>query len=60
MKRDKGSTYAVVTRDVTTAWLGREVRQLWVVTWVLSLKNLTMCCLYWNRKMMIDGCDGDG
>ena len=39
MKRDNGSTYAVITTVVTTAQLGREGRQLQVVARVKLLKE---------------------
>ena len=52
-----GSTNAVNTTVVTTAWLGREERQLWVVAREKSLLNPTMCHLYWNGDE--GGWDGD-
>ena len=32
LKRDQGSTYVAVTMVATATQLGREERQLWVVT----------------------------
>ena len=31
LKKDQGSTYAVITMNVMAVQLGREERQLWVV-----------------------------
>ena len=43
LKKDQGSTYAVTTRVVMTAQLGRGQRQLWVVAKVMSFKRTPLC-----------------
>ena len=54
MKRDTGSTYAVITTVVVAAWLGREERQLQVVAREKSSLNPNMCHLYWNGEMKMN------
>ena len=50
-EKDQGSTYVAATAVVMTTQLGREERQLWVVTREQSLWDPTMCHLYWNRMI---------
>ena len=52
-ERDNRSTYAVITTVVTTAWLGREERQLQVVARMKSLKEpcYVQPVLEWEMKM---------
>ena len=54
MKRDNGSTYAVITMVVTTAQLGREERQLWVVAREKSLKESCYVPPILEQKMKMD------
>ena len=58
-EKGQGATYAVVTRVVTTAQLGKEERQLQVVARVKLLKNPAMCHPYCNGKNDDDE-GGDG
>ena len=59
LKRDTGSTYAVVTTVFTTAWLGREERQLWVVARVKSLTEPCYVPPVLEQENDEDGWNGD-